>query len=169
MKVWQVLLIILAVLAVAFVILYIVGKRLEKKQAANKEQIEAAKQQVTLLVIDKKKLRVKDSGLPQIVIDQVPKLMRRNKLPIVKVKVGPKIMTMIADDKVFDILPLKKEVKATISGIYITDVKALRGTLPVVSNKKKSFREKIMFWKEKTEKELKDSENSSSGKKNRKK
>ncbi len=55
-----------------------------------------------------------------MVIDQTPKLMRRTKLPIVKAKIGPRIMTMVADEKIFDLIPLKKEVKATISGIYIT-------------------------------------------------
>ena len=64
-----------------------------------------------------------------MVIDQTPKLMRRTKLPIVKAKIGPRIMTMVADEKIFDLIPLKKEVKATISGIYITDVRGVRGPL----------------------------------------
>ncbi len=34
-----------------------------------------------------------------MVIDQTPKLMRRTKLPIVKAKVGPKITTLVADEK----------------------------------------------------------------------
>lgn len=36
---------------------------------------------------------------------------------------------MVADEKIFDLIPLKKEVKATISGIYITDVRGVRGPL----------------------------------------
>ena len=103
MKVWQVLLIILIILVVALIVLYFMGKRLQKRQAAQQEQIEASKQQMTLLVIDKKRMPLKDAGLPQAVVDSVPKLMRRNKMPVVKVKVGPRIMTMIADDKIFDI------------------------------------------------------------------
>ena len=35
---------------------------------------------------------------------------------------------MVADEKIFDLIPLKKEVKATISGIYITDVRGVRGS-----------------------------------------
>ena len=127
MQVWHVLLIILVILIVALVVLYFLGKRLQKRQAAQQEQIEAAKQQVTLLIIDKKRMPLKDSGLPQAVIDQVPKLMRRNKMPVVKVKMGPRIMTMIADEKIFDIIPVKKEVKAAVSGIYILEVKGLHG------------------------------------------
>ncbi len=167
MEVWQILLIILAVLVAALVVLYFLGKRLQKKQAVQQEQMEANKQQVTLLVIDKKRLRVTESGLPQNVIDQVPRLMRRSKLPVVKVKIGPRIMTMIADESIFDIIPVKKEVRATISGIYITDVKAVRGKLPVPEKKKKGLRAKFASWRTRATKELSSSE-SSSGKSKKK-
>ena len=126
-----VMLIILIVLVVALVVLYFLGRRLQKKQEAQQEQMEAAKQTVTMLIIDKKMMRLKDSGLPQVVIDQTPKLMRRNKLPIVKAKVGPRIMTLVADNKIYDIIPVKKEVKAVVSGIYIMDVRGIRGPLEV--------------------------------------
>ncbi|MGN0323076.1 MAG: hypothetical protein ACI4R7_05885 [Oliverpabstia sp.] len=135
MKVWMVLLIILIVLAAVMVVLYFVGKRVQKKQDERQEQIEAAKQTTTMLIIDKKRLPIKDSGLPQMVIDQTPKLMRRSKLPIVKAKIGPRIMVLVADDKIFDQIPLKKEVKATVSGIYITDVRGMRGPLPAPPEK----------------------------------
>ena len=135
-QLWQILLIIIVILAAALVVLYFLGKRLQKRQAEQKEQIEASKQQMTLLIIDKKRMRITEAGLPQAVVDQVPKLMRRSKLPVVKVKAGPRVMTMIADDAIFDIIPVKKEVKATVSGIYITDVRAVRGKLPVPEKKK---------------------------------
>ena len=135
MKVWMVLLIILIVLAAVMVVLYFVGKRVQKKQDERQEQIEAAKQTTTMLIIDKKRLPIKDSALPQMVIDQTPKLMRRSKLPIVKAKIGPRIMVLVADDKIFDQIPLKKEVKATVSGIYITDVRGVRGPLPAPPEK----------------------------------
>lgn len=135
MKVWMVLLIILIVLAAVMVVLYFVGKRVQKKQDERQEQIEAAKQTTTMLIIDKKRLPIKDSGLPQMVIDQTPKLMRRSKLPIVKAKIGSRIMVLVADDKIFDQIPLKKEVKATVSGIYITDVRGMRGPLPAPPEK----------------------------------
>ncbi len=154
MQVWHVLLIILAILVVVLIVLYFLGKRLQKRQNEQKAQIEAAKQQMTLLIIDKKRMRVTESGLPQSVIDQVPRLMRRSKLPVVKVKAGPKIMTMIADEAIFDIIPVKKEVRATVSGIYITDVKAVRGKLPVPEKKKKGIRAKLAAWRSNASKEL---------------
>ena len=131
-----VLLVILVILIAAVIALYFFGKKAQKKQDEQQAQIQANKQTVSMLVIDKKKLKMKDSGLPQMVIDQTPKLMRRSKLPIVKAKVGPKISVLIADEKIFDLIPVKKEVKAVISGIYITDVKGLHGK-PVVTPKKK--------------------------------
>jgi hypothetical protein len=76
------------------------------------------------------------------VIDQTPKLMRRSKLPIVKAKVGPKVMSLIADEAIFAEIPVKKEVKATVSGLYITGVKGLRGPIEK-PQKKKGFRAKL--------------------------
>lgn len=72
MKVWQVLLIILVVLVIVMVVLYFLGKRAQKKQEAQQEQIEASKQTISMLIIDKKRMKIKESGLPQMVIDQTP-------------------------------------------------------------------------------------------------
>lgn len=139
MKVWMVLLVILVILIIALIVLYFMGKKAQKKQEAQQEQIEAAKQTVSMLIIDKKRMPLKQSGLPQMVIDQTPKLMRRAKLPIVKAKVGPKIMTLVCDEKIFDLVPIKKEVKAEVSGIYIVGVRGLRGPLEAPAKKKGFF------------------------------
>ena len=124
----KVLLVILIILVIALVVLYFVGRKMQKKQMAQQEQMEAAKQTVSMLIIDKKRMPIKEAGLPQMVIDQTPKLMRRSKLPIVKAKVGPRIMTLVADAAIFDTIPVKKEVKAVVSGIYIMEVRGVRGT-----------------------------------------
>lgn len=135
-----VLLVILVVLIIAAVVLYFLGKKAQKKQKEQEEQMEAVKQTVSMLIIDKKRLRITESGLPQMIIDQTPKLMRRTKLPIVKAKVGPQIMSLVCDEKIYDSIPLKKEVKATVSGIYITSVKGLHGSMKQVQEtKKKGF------------------------------
>lgn len=126
---------ILAILAV----LYFVGRRMQKKQEASQAQIDAMKQTVSMLIIDKKKLRLKDSGLPAVVLAQTPKYMRIAKMPIVKAKVGPQIMTLVCDAAIYDSIPIKKEVKATVSGIYITEVKGLHGAPTKVEQKKKGW------------------------------
>ena len=134
-----VLLVILAVLLVAVIVLYFLGKKAQKRQAEQQEQLEAMKQTVSMLIIDKKRMKLKESGLPQAVIEQAPRMMRGSKLPIVKAKIGPKIMTLVADEKVFELIPVKKECKVVLSGIYITAIKSARGGLEQPAPKKKGF------------------------------
>ena len=137
MPTWMIVLFsILAVAIIALAVLYFMGKKAQKKQEDQQEQMEAAKQTISMLIIDKKMLPLKDSGLPQMVIDQAPKLMRRSKMPIVKAKVGPKIMVLVADSKVYDSIPLKKEIKAEVSGIYIMGIKGARGGIQAPEKKK---------------------------------
>ena len=123
------LLIILAVLIIALIALYFFGKKAEKKQEAQQQQLEAMAQNVSMLVIDKKRMKLKEAGFPAAVIDNTPKYLRRAKVAVVKAKVGPKVMTLMCDEKIFPLIPVKKEVKAVVSGIYITSVKGLRGPL----------------------------------------
>ncbi len=134
-----VLICILVLLIFGVVVLYFLGKKAQKKQAEQQEMMEANKQTVAMLIIDKKRMRLKDSGLPQAVIDQTPKMMRRSKLPIIKAKVGPQIMCLICDEKIFESVPVKKEVKAVVSGIYVLDVKGLHGKIEKAPAKKKGF------------------------------
>ena len=131
------LLVIVIVLAIIIAVLYFLGKKAQKKQSEQQAQIDAMKQTVSMLIIDKKRMKLKDAGLPQVVVDQTPKLLRNSKLPVVKAKVGPQVMSLICEEKIFDSVPVKKEVKAVVSGIYITDVKGLHGKQPIVAQKKK--------------------------------
>ena len=139
MKPWVIVLIVIGVILVAaIVVLYFLGKRAQKKQAEQQELMEANKQTVSMLIIDKKRMKLKDAGLPQVVVDQAPKVLRGSKLPIIKAKVGPQIMSLICDDKIFESVPVKKEVKAVISGIYVMGVKGLHGKIEAPPQKKKS-------------------------------
>ena len=135
-KVTIVLLVILAILIIACIVLYFLGKKAEKKQAEQQEQLDAVKQTVSMLIIDKGRVRLRDAGFPPIVVENTPKYLRRSKVPVVKAKVGPKVMTLMCDAQIYPIIPVKKEVKATISGIYITGVKGLRGPLETPEKKK---------------------------------
>lgn len=138
-KLTIVLLVILVVLIIACIALYFLGKKAEKKQAEQQEQLDAVKQTVSMLVIDKGRIRLKDAGFPSIVLENTPKYLRRSKVPVVKAKVGPKVMTLMCDAQVYPTIPVKKEVKATVSGIYITGVKGLRGPLETPEKKKGFF------------------------------
>lgn len=134
-----VLLVILVVLIIACVALYFLGKRAEKKQAEQEEQLKAVAQNVSMLIIDKKRMKLKEAGFPPVVIENTPKYLRRSKVPVVKAKVGPKVMTLMCDADIYPLIPVKKEVKATVSGIYITAVKGIRGPLETPQKKQGFF------------------------------
>lgn len=132
--------ILLVVVIIGVIVLYFVGSKLQKKQESSQAQMQAAAQSVSLLVIDKKRLKLKEAGLPAIVVEQTPRYLRGSKVPVVKAKIGPKIMTLICDEKIFDLIPVKKEVKAVLSGIYIMEVKGLRANLDVRPVKQSMFK-----------------------------
>ena len=96
----------------------------------------------TMLVIDKKMLPMKDANLPKQVLESTPKRYQKAKLPIVKAKIGPQIINLICDDGIFDVMPVRGEVKAMVSGIYITSVKNVRGK-KAPEPAKKSFSQKL--------------------------
>jgi len=136
---WIVFIVVTVIVVAVIVVLTILGKRYQKKNAEQQEQMDAAKQQVTMFIISKKRMKLNEAGLPPQVMASTPKLMRRSKLPIIKAKIGPQVMNLVCDAKIFDSVPEKKEVKATISGIYVTEVKGLRGKPLVKQEKKKGF------------------------------
>ena len=163
-----VLLVFIVITIAAMVALYFFGKKTQAKKEEQDAQMAAVAQTVSMLIIDKKKLKIKNSGLPQAVIDQTPWYLRGSKLPIVKAKVGPKVMTLIADEAVFAEIPVKKEVKATVSGIYITAVRGLRGPLEKPEGKK-SWRAKIKDKYDSLNAELKEDSKKQETKKSKKK
>lgn len=134
--------IVLIILLIALVVLYFVGRKLQKKQESQQEAMDAAAQQMDLFIIDLKMMKAMDANLPKIVTEQIPKYMRRAKLPVVKAKVGPRIMSLICDAKVFDTLAPKQEVKATVSGIYITAARRIRGPIVESDPKKRKAQRK---------------------------
>ena len=134
-----ILAIVAIVLVVVMVVLYFLGKKMQTKQDES--------QTATILVIDKKRMKLKDSGLPKMVLENTPKYLRGSKVPIVKAKIGPKVMSLMCDEKIFPVLPVKKELKVVISGIYIMGVKGRN----VLDNPE----EKLGFWQRSKLKALK--------------
>ena len=138
-----VILIITAVVIGITIALYFVGKKAEARKAEQDEQVAKVAQTVSMLIIDKKKMRVNQAGLPEEMIKAMPWYAKRSKMPIVKAKVGPKVMTFICDYEVFDSVPTKREVKATVSGLYITGVKGLHGKNNASDEKPKGLRARL--------------------------
>ena len=75
-----IMIVILVVLIAALIALYFFGKKAEKRQAEQKEQMDAAAQTVNMLVIDKKRMKLKEAGLPAVVLENTPKYLRRTKV-----------------------------------------------------------------------------------------
>ena len=136
----KILLIVIAVLAVLLIVLFIVGRKAEKKAEAQRASMESQSQTMSFYVIDKRKMKLTEAGFPKIVTEQTPKYLRRAKVPVIKVKVGPKVMSLMCDAKVYDTILPKQEVKAQVSGIYVTAAKRIRGPLPEPKKSKKELK-----------------------------
>ncbi len=134
MEWWQILLIVLAVVAVILAVLYFYGRKLQTQADSQQSLIDQSKITTKILIIDKKKMKLKDSNLPQMVQEQVPWYLKWRKMPLVKAKIGPKIQTLICDEKLFKDLPVKRNVKAEIAGLYLVGIKG--GTKEQSKNKK---------------------------------
>ncbi len=136
MNIWLILLIIGIIIAIILGVLYYVGNKMQKKQEVQRAQLDEMAQTVSMLVIDKKRMKITDAGFPRMVIDNIPKRAKMSKVPIVKAKIGPKITPLLCDEAIFDDVPVKAEIKAVVSGIYITNIKNLRNVAPPEPEKK---------------------------------
>ncbi|MBO4410777.1 MAG: hypothetical protein IKY02_03475 [Lachnospiraceae bacterium] len=142
---WGWLLVGIGVLIVGFIVFVVIfGRRMQRKQAEAEQQMELTKQTVSMLIIDKQKKKMKESGLPESILAQSPKYARNLKVPVVKAKVGTRVMTLLADQGVFEILPVKKTCTVTVAGLYIKEIKSVRGgSVPKLPEKKKGFMQKL--------------------------
>lgn len=154
MPTWAIVtLVITGVILIALIALTIYGSKMQKKSEAAQESMKAGAQTYSILVIDKKMMKLKDAGFPSVVLEQTPKYLRGSKVPVVKAKIGPKVATLMCEAKIFDQIPVKKEVKAVMNGIYIMDVKGLRGNLDAKQPKQGFFKKmKAKFQKKKRNK-----------------
>lgn len=130
MNIWVIILIIGIIAAIILGVLYFVGKKMQDKQEAQRAQLDEMAQTVSMLVIDKKRMKIMDAGFPKMVTENIPKRAKLSKVPVVKVKIGPKITPLLCDEAIFDDVPVKAEIKAVVSGIYITSIKNLRNVAP---------------------------------------
>ena len=138
-----VIIVIAAVIAVAGVVIWFLSKRMERSRLEQEDVIRQTAQMTSVLVIDKKKLRLPNAGLPDVAMNEVKWYQKIAKVPVVKVKVGSRIMNMLADPRVYDALPIKCEAKVIVSGLYITEIRSVRGGGVPALEKKPSFTQRI--------------------------
>lgn len=149
---WTIFWIVIAVLAAVLVGLYFWGRKLQTKYDQQQQLIKDNKQSATIFVIDKKKDNVSNLKLPKQMKDQLPWIYKKRKMPVVIAKIGPQIQTLMCDQKVYDSIPTKKQVKVELAGILIVNV--LSGKLPE-TKKNGFFSKKGLFSKKAKKKEEK--------------
>ena len=120
---WWILYIILAVIIALLVTAYfILKKKMGQKVTAQKELVDQHKVTASILILEKRMDKVKNANIPKGIIDQIPKIYKLRKVPIVKAKIGPQVMDLLCEEDVFDKLPEKKTVKVDIAGIFIAGI-----------------------------------------------
>lgn len=130
---WIIFLIVVIVAAAVLAGLYFWGRKLQKKYDEQQQLITENKQAISLFVIDKKKDKVDNLKLPKQMKDQLPWIYKRRKMPVVIAKIGPQIQTLMCDEKIYDSIPTKKQIKVELAGILIVNVTS--GRLPVTKKK----------------------------------
>ena len=126
MQAVDILIIVGIALAAILAGLYFLNKWASKRMAGQQEMIDRNKQTVSIYVIDKKKEKATDVNLPKAVTENMPKASRFLKMPFVKAKVGPQIVTLMCEKKVYNALPVKKNVKVELAGMYIVGMKGMK-------------------------------------------
>ena len=124
--IWDVVILIAIIIGLLVLALYFLNKWAGRRMATQQEMVERHKQTVTIYVIDKKKDKITNANLPKAMTSEIPRMSRVMKMPLVKAKIGPQIMTLICDNAVFPALPVKKNVTVEIAGAYIVSMKGMK-------------------------------------------
>ncbi len=135
----DILIITLVLVAAALAGLYYLNRKSVRRMIQAQEFINQNRMTVQIFVIDKKQEKPSATNLPKAVFEQMPKTAKIRKANLVKAKVGPQIVTLMCDKPVYDVLPVKKNVKVDIAGMYIVSMTGLN----LADKKKKTFTEKI--------------------------
>ncbi|MFV0519827.1 MAG: hypothetical protein ACK5LY_06070 [Lachnospirales bacterium] len=126
MTFWDWFIIIVVLVGLLGVGFYYLNRWASKRVATQNTMINSMKQNATIYVIDKKKDKIDNVNMPKAVIDQVPKYQKLLKTYFVKAKIGPQIMTLMCEKAVFEAIPLKKNIKVELAGIYIVSVVGMK-------------------------------------------
>ncbi|MCL2421981.1 MAG: hypothetical protein FWD03_09000 [Defluviitaleaceae bacterium] len=123
---WDIGILIFVIIAVIGAAVYFLNRWASKRMVDHSSMVERTKQTVSMYIIDKKKEKMQNANFPKAVLEQIPRWHKFMKMPLVKAKIGPQIMTLMCDKQVFDALPVKKTVKVDLAGIYIVSMKGMK-------------------------------------------
>lgn len=143
MSLGDILIIIFAVIGVIFGLLIWLNRKASKKMDEQQEMINRSKQTTTIFVIDKKRAKITEVNMPKAVMEQMPKAYKFLKLYFVQAKIGPQILTLMCDKRVFNAITIKKNIKVELAGIYIVSVVGMKSERELKEIKKaKKLKEK---------------------------
>jgi len=123
MQFLDIFLIATLVLAAVAVGLFFLNRWSSTKMVEQDRMIEQTKQTISIFTIDKKKCRPSEAGLPKAIIDSMPARAKIMKAPFVKAKMGSQITTFMCDPRIYNAIPLQKQIRVDVAGIYIVDFK----------------------------------------------
>ncbi len=147
------IIIIAVILGAILAGLYFLNKWAYKKMDTQQTMIEKMKNSMSIYVIDKKHDKITNVNMPKAVMEQMPKIYKRMKLYFVQAKIGPQIMTLMCDKRVFAAIPIKKNVKVEIAGMYIVSVAGMKSPEEMKAlRKEKKLKEKAAKKAERKEK-----------------
>lgn len=126
MQFTDILLLVVVIIAVIVFGLYMLNRWAYKKMDSQSTMIEKTKTTQQAYIIDKKRDKITNVNMPKVVLDQIPKWSKFMKMNFVQVKVGPQILTLLAEKRIFDALPLKKTVKIEVAGLYIVNIVGMK-------------------------------------------
>jgi hypothetical protein len=115
--------IVLIAIAGGFVGYKFLRKKIQKKMDDQQVLVNQHKVPASILVLEKRKDKITNANIPKSVMEQIPKVYKIKKVPIVKAKIGQQVMDLLCDEDVFDKLPERKTVQVDLAGIFIAAIK----------------------------------------------
>jgi hypothetical protein len=117
------ILIVLVIIAAGVVAYRIIKNKVQRKVDDQQQLVNQHKVPASILVLEKRKDKIANANIPKSVIEQIPKVYKIKKVPIVKAKIGAQVMDLLCDEDVFDKLPVRKMVRVELAGIFIAAIK----------------------------------------------
>jgi len=119
---WHLYIILGIVAAAAAGAFFFFRKKLRKKMDDQQTLVNQHKVATNILVLEKKRIKVANANMPKSVIEQIPRIYKVRKVPVVKAKIGPQVIDLLCDESIFDKLPERKTVRVDLAGIFIAGI-----------------------------------------------
>ncbi|MCL1911565.1 MAG: hypothetical protein FWG13_05120 [Leptospirales bacterium] len=123
MEWWHLYIILGIVAAICIGVFIFFRRKIRSRIDEQQSMVDQHKVSAQILILEKRKDKVANANIPKNIIDQIPRIYKIRKVPLVKAKVGPQVMDLLCDEAVFDKLPEKKTVQVDLAGIFIAGIR----------------------------------------------